>query len=119
MKCACCGRQWIGLEECYFCVWWGSTVLAGCDIDSIDRIIREERKRYAFSIQPTGRGNYYAVRQGSVEETAKPEPSAGYASLPLGERGFGLGQQIQFAEAEIGEEMTEAGKLNGTEQGSD
>ena len=66
-------------------------MLAGCGIDGIDSVIRDERRRYAFSIQPTGRGNYYAVRTGSAEEAAKPEPSAGYASLPLGERGFGLG----------------------------
>ena len=90
MRCACCGRQWIGLEECYFCVWWGSTVLAGVTADMLDPIIREERKRYAFSIQPTGKGNYYAVHQRDFE-TPKSEPSAGYANLPRGERGFGLG----------------------------
>lgn len=67
MNCPCCGRTWVGPGDCYFCMWWGSTVLAGVPAESLDPIIRKEKERYAVTFQSTGKGGYYAVRPGSVE----------------------------------------------------
>ena len=88
MHCTCCGRVWIGLADCYFCVWWGSTLLAGVSAEVIDPIIRKEMKRYAFALQK-GKSGYYTVH--TEDSRAGSEGASGGArDLPHPARAFGL-----------------------------
>jgi hypothetical protein len=82
MNCACCGKPSAN-PECYFCIWWGSSLLAGAEPARMDRILRkglkgledEKRKR---DFVPTFGDRAGEAKAGSIDPSNRT-------------RGFGLG----------------------------
>lgn len=42
MKCRSCGKLDSPQGECFFCMWWGSSLVAGAAVEIVDEIIAGE-----------------------------------------------------------------------------